>query len=539
MEAVETRWARGWAWLRGAQAGRWLERLVAALATFFVVLFVYTAARRMQYPYDLEWVESGMLVAVVRVAHGQPLYAKPTLDYVPFLYAPLYFYVCAAATKLTGVNFVALRLVSALSALATQALLLRYVQRETRSWLAGIAAAGTFASLYLFVEGWFDIGRVDSLFLLLFLLAIYCTRFEHPVVAAAVWVLAFQTKQSVLPIAVIFLLTYWERKRPMRVVTALASYVALAWASIAWMDYVSGGWYKFYVFGTVKGLPAVMRMVALYPGEALLRPLAIVFAVIAAAALLTPVNLRSRKAAFYALGSAVLYTAFWYVRAHRGSGNTMLAIYLWTLLLFGMALARLLVAMKRGELGGAASTPSDKERPLGALAWVNVLLLVVVFQMASQVYNPGEFLISAVQRADRDNFEQQIQAIPGDVYVVNHSWDAVMAGKQPHAEGEAAGAVMDAGGVQSATFEAEIHRAMMGHTFAAIAVDDGYRDYARWLTPEELAEYPVHVAAWGSENPRKLTSQPAEILLPCSALASGLAAKIAMPGSVPVGSCRE
>jgi len=115
----------------------------------------------------------------------------------------------------------------------------------------------------------------------------------------------------------------------------------------------------------------------------------------------------------------------------------------------------------------------------------------------------------------------------------------VLAGKQAHAEGEAAGAVVDAGGAQSAAFEEEMRSAMMGHKFAAIAVDAGYRDYGKWLTPEELAEYPVRVAAWGSENPRVLTSQPVWILLPCSAIANGLAAKIAMPGSGPVGNCRQ
>jgi hypothetical protein len=79
---------------------------------------------------------------------------------------------------------------------------------------------------------------------------------------------------------------------------------------------------------------------------------------------------------------------------------------------------------------------------------------------------------------------------------------------------------------------------MMGHKFAAIVVDGGYKDYGRWLTPEDLAEYPVQVAAWGSENGRVLTSQPEKILLPCSAIASGLAANISMPESVPVGNCR-
>jgi len=526
IEAVETRWERWWAWLRGARAERWLGAAVVALAGFFVALLVCAAARRLWYPYDLEWIESGVLGSIARVAHGQPLYAKPSLDYVPYLYAPVYFYVCAWVTKLTGVSFAAPRLVSAGSTLATQALLLLYVRRETRSWLAGIAAAGIFASLYFFVDGWFDIGRVDSLFMLLFLLAIYCTRFEHPLLAAAVWVLAFQTKQSALPIAVPFLLLYWERRRPMRVVMALEAYAVLAWASIAWLSHSSDGWYRFYVFGTAKGLQVVARLAALYPEEMLLRPLGIVFVVVVAAALLTPVSLRSRRAVFYAVGSVVLYAAFWFVRAHHGAvTNAMMPVYLWTLLLFGMALARLIAAMKRGELCGAA--------------WVNVLLIAVVFQMAAQIRGPGILIPTTVQRADREKFEEQIKAIPGEVYVVNHSWDAVMANKTAHAEGEAVGAMVDAGGPESAAFEQELHSAMMEHKFAAIALDAGYKEYAPWLTPEELAEYPVRVAAWGSENGRVMTSQPVEILLPCSAMASGLAARIAMPGSLPVSNCKE
>jgi len=526
VEAVETRWEQAWAWLRGAHAERVLRGLVVVLAGLFVALFMYASARRLWYPYDLEWIESGVLASIARVAHGQPLYAKPSLDYVPYLYAPLYIYVCAWVTKLTGISFVAPRLVSAVSALATQALLMLYVRRETRSWLAGIVAAGIFASLYFFVEGWFDIGRVDSLFMLLFLLAIYCTRYEHPLLAAAVWVLAFQTKQSALPIALPFLLLYWERRRPMRVVTALGAYAVLVWASMASLNHSSDGWYRFYVFGTVKGLQLVARQAALYPEEMLLRPLGIVFVVIAAAALLTPVSLRSRRTVFYAVGSVVLYAAFWFVRAHHGAvTNAMQPIFLWTLLLFGMALARLTATMKRGELGGAA--------------WVNVLLLAVVFQMAAQLYGPGIFVPSAAQRVDREKFEEQLRAIPGDMYVVNHSWDAVMAGKQAHAEGEAVGAVVDAGGAESAAFKQELHGAMTEHKFAAIAVDAGYKDYEPWLTREDLAGYPVQVAAWGSENGRVLTSQPVEILLPCSSIASGLAAKISMPGSVPEGNCKQ
>jgi hypothetical protein len=520
VETTETLWLRCTAWMRSAHAERLLRGLIVVGSLFFVALFLYESLRRLRYPFDLEWIESGVLLSVSRIAHGQPLYARPSADYVPFLYAPLYFYVCAAVSKLTGLSFVATRSVSICSALATQALLFAFVRRETRNNLAAIASAGIYASLYFYIEGWVDIGRVDAFFILLFLLAIYCTRFSHPLVAAAVWILAFQTKQSVLPLAALFLLNYWDRKRPARLVMALGGYALLVWASIAWMQHLSGGWYRFYVFGTIHGLPGVIRLAALYPSEILLTPLAVTFAVITAAMVIAPVSLRSRRTVFYASGSIILYLAFWYVRAHRGYGNTMQAVYVWTALLFGMALARLLAMAQSGS--------EELRAPL-----TNALLLAVLCQLGSQIYNPGQFVPSHETFHDREQFEAQLRAIPGDVYVVNHAWDAVLAGKPTHADAEAAGAVADAGGPESYAFKAQMRALMMGGKLGAIAIDGGNADNAKFITPQELSQFPVHVPAAGADKPRFLTSQPMMILLPCSSLANGVAARVSLDGVAP------
>ena len=117
-----------------------------------------------------------MVTSVWRVAHGYPLYTKPTLDFVPYLYAPLYFYLAAALTKVVGAGYASLRLVSILGTLGTFGVIYALIHGETRSRLAGLAGAGLYAACYYPLQGWFDIGRVDALFMFLFLLAIYCTR---------------------------------------------------------------------------------------------------------------------------------------------------------------------------------------------------------------------------------------------------------------------------------------------------------------------------------------------------------------------------
>ena len=510
--------ARTAAWLPALN--RILRAAVIALSAFFVLLFLYTALRRMHYPFDLEWVESGILVSVARIVHHQPLYTAPSMDYIPYLYAPLYFYVCAFVAKFTGISFFTLRLVSTLSALGSLAILFAFVYRETRDWFAAIATVGVFVSLYSFIGAWFDIGRVDSLFVFLFLLALYCTRFAHPIVAAIVWTLAFQTKQSAIPIAILFLLTYWERERKSRVVIGLTTFAVLAWSSIHLIDHANGGWYNFYVFGATKGLPPVMRMGALYIPEVVLAPLAVALLVIAASAVLVPSSLKSRTARFYLIGSFTTFMAFWYVHWHRGVGNSMQVLYAWIALMLGIALHRIMSALAKPESPLQAWTPR-----LQAL-----LLLAVCIQLASQIYNPGQYIPPASQREAREALIAQVQQIPGDVYIVNHSFDDVLANKQPHAEGEAIGAIIDAfPGTWRERVIDQLHTDAVQHRYSAIVLDGYYKD---WLKPDTLAEYPVIVPAAGSDAGTYLTSQPPIVLLPCSAVTDGTAQRIVPEGHV-------
>jgi hypothetical protein len=62
--------------------------LIPALA--FLITYVALAIRGLPYPYELEWMEGGMVDHVIRVLEGGSLYVAPTVDFVPFLYTPFY-----------------------------------------------------------------------------------------------------------------------------------------------------------------------------------------------------------------------------------------------------------------------------------------------------------------------------------------------------------------------------------------------------------------------------------------------------------------
>jgi len=139
------------------------------LAGLAVVAFVYVALRRMGYPFDLEWMEGSIVEHVQRVLDGKPIYTSPSVEFVPYLYNPLYYYLSALVAKAMGNSTSTLRFVSFCCTLALFATLYDLVARETKSRLAGVLALGILAATFGLNGQWFDLARTDTLFMALLL----------------------------------------------------------------------------------------------------------------------------------------------------------------------------------------------------------------------------------------------------------------------------------------------------------------------------------------------------------------------------------
>src|SRR6185369_16069281 len=75
-------------WVRAGVFLGWL--LLALPALYQIGLLVEAIAGRVCYPYDLEWMEGGMLHHALRIRLGEGIYAPPSVDFIPYLYTPLY-----------------------------------------------------------------------------------------------------------------------------------------------------------------------------------------------------------------------------------------------------------------------------------------------------------------------------------------------------------------------------------------------------------------------------------------------------------------
>lgn len=226
------------------------RRCLVGLSVAFAVSFFVLAAARLNCPVALEWVEVALQDHVTRVLRGQALYVEPSLDFVPCIYTPLYYYVCALVSKMIGVaGFAPMRLVSLLSSSVVAVLVLRGVERETRDRLSAIVASGLFLASYGLVDFWLDLGRVDAFFVVLTSSCLYLLRFNRShksaVVAGLLGALAIQAKQAALvalaPVVVHQLLVGRARGR-----WFVGILVLITAAAVSLLD--RGGWYRYYVF---------------------------------------------------------------------------------------------------------------------------------------------------------------------------------------------------------------------------------------------------------------------------------------------------
>ncbi len=227
------------------------QLVLAAISIVFIALFIFTAFSRINYPFDLEWMEGGAVDHTVRVSHGEPLYVQPSLDFTPYIYTPLSYYLGSFISIFTGDGYVAGRLLSILATFGCFVVMYLISFKWTRSYLLSILPIGVFCASYVLCNTWFDIGRVDSLFLFFILLSAYFLLKDSSkkslVLSCIALYLGFMTKQSALlfyPIACLLVLRFGTKK----FIWYSISLALITFLTILIYNIASDGWFYYYVF---------------------------------------------------------------------------------------------------------------------------------------------------------------------------------------------------------------------------------------------------------------------------------------------------
>lgn len=228
-----------------------LSKLSLGALVILAGYVIVVIAARFRYPYELEWMGGAMLDHVERVRDGAPLYGPPSAAWTPFLYPPGYYAVVAMVSRVAPLGAAA-RGVSIAATLVTAgagyAIARKLGARPRHASLAPLS----FVCAYHYLSDWFDLERVDMLFVALVTSAgaglLAARRAHHVAAVGAVLAAAFFVKQPAMPfvlaaIGALFVL----RDRVGAVALALGA-TAVFVPIYLYLQSNSGNWFSFYCF---------------------------------------------------------------------------------------------------------------------------------------------------------------------------------------------------------------------------------------------------------------------------------------------------
>ncbi len=450
------------------------------ISIIYIALFMYVAISRIGYPFELNWMEGGQLDVVERILDGKPIYTEPSMEYVPFIYTPLYYLLAAFISSLMGPGFMALRLVSVISTLFCIILIYLFVKHDTKSNFLGAVSAGLFAALYKVGGNWMDIGRHDSLNLFILLSALFIIRFYRSsksyLIAGILLFLAFFTQQSSV-ILIIFILGYGIIYNRKSILPIMLSTVVLIVGSTLIMDKFYHNWYSYFVVELPLNREISTSNIILFWTEGLFRtcmvPLGFIIYHLYS-------NFKSARRqpgwSFNLFAGAGMISMAWFLQVHSGSlANALMPAYAIITILFGISLNDILKRLK--------SKPDLDQSKL-----LDIVYLLVILQFITLVYDPRHLIPSRADRAAGEEFIESISKVDGDIFIPAHGYLAARAGKKQYAHEMAIYDVYRSNDDEaSLKLKEEIKEAFGNRDFAAVIYDDLYSPFGNFDSDSNYA----------------------------------------------------
>jgi hypothetical protein len=439
---------------RALEVAVWLLLVVPAL--WQLVLLCIAIGGRVAYPYDLEWMEGGMLHHALRFQTGAGIYHEPSVDFIPYLYTPLYPALLALLGEVFGLTYTLGRVISVLSlvgiAIVAFISLCSPRSRHVAKLPAVVGCAlalGLFAAVYPFMEGWYDLVRADTFFLFLItaglVAALHWTEQGEGWqgrgrVAAVATILAFAffAKQTgifyVMLGGAIVLVLSWRR---LPTYIAVAGIIGLGGSGL--MNLVSGGWFWTYIrkihsahdFNMDRFWKSYGNI--LWHFRALTFVVAITLIVVGYTWLRKPREGMRRELPRQARPFLLWTSAFAVSTVVGAVGwgtefahfNAYMPAFLHGALAAGAAIPAL--AACAGILWGAR-----KHAELVVHGSAAVAALLLALTCWHWVWKPQHFVPTQADVAAGDRLIKRLKALDGEVWMPSHPWYLVLAGKQPH-----------------------------------------------------------------------------------------------------------
>ncbi len=440
-----------------------LERTTRSLAILvgaaFIALVLALSILRLAYPYEIEWMEGAMVDHAIRVLMGKPVYTVPTIDFVAWLYPPLYYYVVAAVMKVTGIGFFAGRIVSFGSTILTALSLGWIVRRITSSFVFTFLTIALYFATYHITGFYFDIVRNDAFFTFLVVATVVPAIFRMrgaPYLSGILLALAFFTKQQAIFFLPPLAIYYWLGS-PKSGIKFLLSAVVPGFVLVFVLNGITHGWSNYYMFSIPSSKRAnfvALRMLGIFPDYALGPFAACALAMITLPFLNRESFWKSGTGLLIMMALVALLAGAFSLGNEGGYRNVMMPFAAFVIPLLPIALEG--IRRTRPEFG-------------------RYVYLAILFQFVALYFNPLSekmLIASARQRHGSEAFMQKLAAMPGDVFIPYHGFISRQAGKPTHAQILAALDVLRMHDTTARRLQSDFDSAFAQQRFSAIIMEE-------------------------------------------------------------------
>ena len=446
---------------------KFLRYALSIGASMYVLVYCCVAIIRINFPFSLEWVEWVSIDNVNRVLCGQRLYSAPSLEHVSFSYTPLYYYISAIFTKFFGVRLFALRLVSFISSLGCIYLIFSWVKKESREIFPGIIAASLFAATFRLSGAWLDIARVDSLFLLFVLAALYILRFKATkawyALAGLLISLAFLTKQTALIIFFPMAIYCFFLRRNLSF-AFLSSAILVTSVGILVLEAINGSWFFYFAFLIPAKWPVLKNYLLDFWSQDIIYSLPVAFIISIWYLLMQGLRKDRQSLFFYSLFTLGMVSASWICRLKYGYYNDLMPAYALISILFGLGACLAI---------GQSGLFKGKRRKINEA----LVYLLCIVQFLILLYNPSYLVPDKKRLKIGNDLVETISFAQGEVFVPSYGYLSAMASKPTYLHWATVDSIALAG--ESNVLKkvtGEIAQALQRHKFSLVVVDGYVKD---------------------------------------------------------------
>jgi hypothetical protein len=384
-------------------------------------------------------------------------------------------------------------------------LIWRLVKHETGSKFYALIGVGFYASYYSYVRCYFDMIRVDTLFLFLLFAGIYILRTGKKsysiYLSAFVFFLALFTKQQALPVIGmmgLFLLVHNFRK----FIKFTLTFCLLSIFTFLYFQYVSDGWFLFYIykFPVSHGFRSHL-LTKMFKDLFSYAPVLVIIGPYLFFKIFSRKNFLRSHGLFYLFFFISTFGISWASRAHSGGTENVLMPILLCL----------------SVLGAFSFWYFEKDmRVVNKKKGILFTFFLIAVHFMILIYNPLTRIPSKEQYKWNKKFVDFIANFEGDVWVTQFGYIPSLAGKKTFAHLTAVGFGYSKGGVSieaKRIISRKFKKAIRNKKFNAIILRNKekfflemmkgfYRKKGRFTTPIPLVMHGVMHLEWDIYVPK-------------------------------------